>query len=149
MNDGVEETPPHGPSQTVSGGSSELFVDLAGANVGFQYWHPVPVTADGGRLAGQSEMGGVWEWTSSVLEKYEGFEPLALYPGYTGRQPVAWQATSLELTRTSSGLFRRQAQYRPGGLLGDASPHCRQEIVVSFHLQAEYMRRELSFSYLV
>lgn len=29
-------------------------------------------------------MGGVWEWTSSVLEKHEGFEPMGLYPAYTG-----------------------------------------------------------------
>lgn len=29
-------------------------------------------------------MGGVWEWTSSVLERHEGFEPMALYPAYTG-----------------------------------------------------------------
>lgn len=43
----------------------------------------MPVTANGNRLAGQSEMGGVWEWTSSVLRKWEGFEPMAIYPGYT------------------------------------------------------------------
>jgi formylglycine-generating enzyme required for sulfatase activity len=41
------------------------------------------VTGAGNRLAGQAEMGGVWEWTSSVLRKHEGFEPMALYPGYT------------------------------------------------------------------
>ena len=29
-------------------------------------------------------MGGVWEWTSSALERYEGFEPMKLYPVYTG-----------------------------------------------------------------
>jgi formylglycine-generating enzyme required for sulfatase activity len=43
----------------------------------------VPVTGAGDRLAGQAEMGGVWEWTSSVLRKWEGFEPMAIYPGYT------------------------------------------------------------------
>ena len=31
-------------------------------------------------------MGGVWEWTSSALEKHNGFKPLELYPGYTGLQ---------------------------------------------------------------
>lgn len=40
--------------------------------------------AEGARLAGQAELGGVWEWTSSALEKHQGFEPMALYPGYTG-----------------------------------------------------------------
>ena len=28
-------------------------------------------------------MGGVWEWTSSVLRKWDGFTPMSLYPGYT------------------------------------------------------------------
>jgi L-histidine Nalpha-methyltransferase / hercynylcysteine S-oxide synthase len=66
------------------GGGSDLFVDLDGANVGFHHWHPVPVTANGNRLAGQAEMGGVWEWTSSILARHEGFEAMPTYPGYTG-----------------------------------------------------------------
>jgi formylglycine-generating enzyme required for sulfatase activity len=52
--------------------------------VGFKHWHPVAVTADGDKLAGQGEMGGVWEWTSSVLERHEGFREMELYPAYTG-----------------------------------------------------------------
>lgn len=87
MNDGVEESP---PSKTAGHGSAgpnphDLFVDLLGANVGFRHWHPMPVSQNGGKLAGQSEMGGVWEWTSSVLDKHEGFEAMSLYPGYTGK----------------------------------------------------------------
>jgi L-histidine Nalpha-methyltransferase / hercynylcysteine S-oxide synthase len=58
-------------------------VDLAEANVGFKNWHPMPVTQNGGRLAGQGEMGGLWEWTSSALEKQEGFVPMKLYPAYS------------------------------------------------------------------
>jgi formylglycine-generating enzyme required for sulfatase activity len=91
VNDGVEETPPsngthpHSSNTAASGlSSSDLFVNLQDANVGFKNWHPVPVTAFG-RLAGQGETGGVWEWTSTVLEKHEGFEPMELYPGYTGQ----------------------------------------------------------------
>ncbi|EJT79063.1 hypothetical protein GGTG_04152 [Gaeumannomyces tritici R3-111a-1] len=86
-NDGVEETP---PSRAAGPGGDEprpdgrgLFVDLAGANVGLQQWHPAPVTGDGARLAGQAQMGGVWEWTSSPLERHNGFEPMELYPNYT------------------------------------------------------------------
>ncbi|EPQ61820.1 Bgt-2661 [Blumeria graminis f. sp. tritici] len=60
-----------------------VFTDLNEANVGFKNWHPVPVTSQGNRLAGQAEMGGVWEWTSSQLSKYEGFEPMKLYPEFT------------------------------------------------------------------
>lgn len=63
----------------------ELFANLEGANIGFKNWHPVAVTGAGERLAGQAEMGGVWEWTSSPLAKHEGFEPMPLYPAYTGK----------------------------------------------------------------
>ena len=84
VNDGVEETP---PSRGVyrGEGSEELFTNLDGANVGFKNWHPVAVTANGNKLGGQSDMGGLWEWTSSELAKHEGFEPMPLYPAYTGR----------------------------------------------------------------
>ncbi|KAJ0360325.1 hypothetical protein COL154_007583 [Colletotrichum chrysophilum] len=82
-NDGVEETPPKLASLEAEKVRSELFMDLDGANVGFQHWHPVPVTANGGRLAGQGELGGVWEWTSTPLARHEGFEPMPLYPQYT------------------------------------------------------------------
>lgn len=84
-NDGVEITPPSTPtvSQVDGQGQHELFIDLDGANVGFHHWHPVAVTSRGGSLAGQAEMGGVWEWTSTVLRPWEGFTPMPLYPGYT------------------------------------------------------------------
>ncbi|KAI1852537.1 hypothetical protein JX265_012996 [Neoarthrinium moseri] len=86
VNDGVEETPPSKGQSEASGASSgndDLFMDLTTANVGFTHWHPTAVTAHGNRLAGQAEMGGVWEWTSSPLTRHEGFEPMALYPAYT------------------------------------------------------------------
>ena len=83
VNNGVEESPPSRGSYT-GRSSAELFANLTGANVGFKNWHPVAVTANGGRLGGQGDMGGVWEWTSSPLVKHEGFEPMPLYPGYTG-----------------------------------------------------------------
>ncbi|KAF6841865.1 duf323 domain protein [Colletotrichum musicola] len=82
-NDGVEETPPKPASLEAEKTRRDLFTDLDGANVGFQHWHPVPVTASGNRLAGQGELGGVWEWTSSPLARHEGFEPMPLYPSYT------------------------------------------------------------------
>lgn len=90
MNDGVEETPPskpaiNGSSSTAAGPDpNETYVDLEGANVGFVHWSPVSVTQNGNKLAGQGEMGGLWEWTSSVLEKRDGFEPMKLYPAYSG-----------------------------------------------------------------
>ncbi|KAF2179994.1 hypothetical protein K469DRAFT_593538 [Zopfia rhizophila CBS 207.26] len=89
VNDGVEESP---PSRAFFNGTSmigswpnphDLFIDLEGANVGFQHWHPVSVTDKGGKLCGQADLGGVWEWTSTVLEKHGGFKAMDSYPGYT------------------------------------------------------------------
>ena len=93
MNEGVEETPPSKPSGNGSSAAAgpppkELFADLEKANVGFKHWHPMPVTPHGGQLAGLGEMGGLWEWTSSVLEKVKGFEPMKLYPAYSGMPGV-------------------------------------------------------------
>lgn len=31
---------------------------------------------------GKGHNGGVWEWTSTVLEKHVGFVPSKLYPGW-------------------------------------------------------------------
>ncbi|CZT15493.1 related to TAD2-tRNA-specific adenosine deaminase 2 [Ramularia collo-cygni] len=88
VNEGVEETPPSNPSVNGTGitagpTTKDLFVDLSTANVGFKHWHPMPVTPNGRKLAGQGEMGGVWEWTSSVLEQQKGFVPMKLYPAYS------------------------------------------------------------------
>ena len=73
-------------------------------------------------------MGGVWEWTSSVLEKHEGFEPMDVYPGYTGKFSILFGGL-LYLTGTNlcmfSGLLRRQAQCCPWRELGDASENRR------------------------
>lgn len=60
-----------------------LFRDFRNSNIGFKHWHPIPVTPNGDKLAGQGDMGGVWEWTSSPLLPYEGFKPMEIYPGYT------------------------------------------------------------------
>jgi formylglycine-generating enzyme required for sulfatase activity len=91
LNDGVEETPPQrGCVNGTSGAPSNpsphsIFVDVEGANVGFHHWHPVSVAAKGSKLCGQADLGGVWEWTSTVLERHEGYEPMSLYPGYSGK----------------------------------------------------------------
>ena len=94
----MEETPPH--SHLLNGASGattspnpwEHFHDLSDANVGFKNWHPVAVTHDGNKLAGLGEMGGLWEWTSSPLERVKDFEPMKLYPAYSGKTtlPVSY-----------------------------------------------------------
>lgn len=71
-------------SRSVSPDPEEIFVDLKDCNVGLQHFHPMPVTQNGNRLSGLGDMGGAWEWTSSLLEAYETFKPMDIYPGYTG-----------------------------------------------------------------
>ena len=86
----MEISPPQHVSHKGGSGANQgldpnlLFADLEGCNVGFKHFHPMPVTQNGGRLSGRGDMGGVWEWTSSVLERHEGFEPMKSYPAYTG-----------------------------------------------------------------
>ncbi|KAI5310741.1 hypothetical protein KEM55_002670 [Ascosphaera atra] len=57
-------------------------VDLTDANVAFSHLHPVNVSKKE-YLRGHADFGGVWEWTSSVLERCPGFVPMKEYPGYT------------------------------------------------------------------
>ncbi|KZT44446.1 hypothetical protein SISSUDRAFT_1038961 [Sistotremastrum suecicum HHB10207 ss-3] len=54
-----------------------------GTNVGFQNWHPIAPTTGGGSSGGQGHNGGVWEWSSTVFDRYEGYEVSQLYPGYS------------------------------------------------------------------
>ncbi|KAA1474681.1 DUF323 domain-containing protein [Dentipellis sp. KUC8613] len=54
-----------------------------GRNVAFRNWHPVPATTGAGNDGGRGHNGGVFEWTSTLLDTYEGFVPSKLYPGYS------------------------------------------------------------------
>ncbi|KAL8286340.1 hypothetical protein RQP46_004828 [Phenoliferia psychrophenolica] len=61
-------------------------VDSATGNVGFQNLHPTPPVAphlqrDGS--IGFGSDGGVWMWTSTVLDAHPGFAPSTIYPGYS------------------------------------------------------------------
>ncbi|KAJ5102025.1 hypothetical protein NUU61_004247 [Penicillium alfredii] len=76
-------SPVHQPVSDNSSQNTPVFRDLGGCNVGFQHWHPTPVTPHGDRLAGQGGLGGVWEWTSTPLMPHEGFKSMDIYPGYT------------------------------------------------------------------
>lgn len=89
-NGGIEISPP-------ATSRSDLFADLQGCNVGFQQFTPSSITHFGNALSGRGQTGGVWEWTSSVLERHAGFVPGKLYPAYTGRSFA--KKTSLMLSR--------------------------------------------------
>ncbi|KAF9262875.1 hypothetical protein L218DRAFT_928448 [Marasmius fiardii PR-910] len=54
-----------------------------GANTGFRHWHPIPATSGGEKDGGRGHNGGVWEWTSTSLDRYDGFVSSELYPGYS------------------------------------------------------------------
>lgn len=73
----------NGTAKTTSHADLPVFRALGGCNVGFQNWHPFPVTPNGDKLAGQGDLGGVWEWTSTPLKAHEGFKAMDIYPGYT------------------------------------------------------------------
>ncbi|KAJ9235084.1 hypothetical protein DTO207G8_8919 [Paecilomyces variotii] len=75
--------PDHQPVQRLSHDTMPVFLDLDGCNVGLRHWHPTPVTQNGDHLAGQGELGGVWEWTSTPLMPHDGFKAMEVYPGYT------------------------------------------------------------------
>jgi formylglycine-generating enzyme required for sulfatase activity len=116
--------------------------DRPGANVGFRNWTPVPAQLprtdhDGDTLPGHN--GGVWEWTSSKFDGYDGFRPSALYPAYSAVRAVS--ACRLRLTDTfATGLLRRQAQRPARRQLGDDAehrrpPHRRQHVSVRLPLR--------------
>ena len=72
-----------------------LHLDLRGSNVSFHQFHPTPVTLQTDELASQSGLGGVWEWTSTVLTKWDGFEPMEEYPAYTSKPIILPLLSSL------------------------------------------------------
>src|SRR5882757_2449565 len=45
--------------------------------------HRVYSATTGGEGGGRGHNGGVWEWTSTEFDGYEGFVPLSLYPGFS------------------------------------------------------------------
>ncbi|KAK6358631.1 hypothetical protein TWF730_007955 [Orbilia blumenaviensis] len=80
--DGVHITPPDltalaGKADT--SGANDMFANMVGANVSFRRWHPTSVL---GKVCGRGD-GGAWEWSSTVLTKWDGFKPMKLYPEYT------------------------------------------------------------------
>ncbi|KAK6340627.1 hypothetical protein TWF696_008951 [Orbilia brochopaga] len=81
---GVHITPPEpaAPAQEANKSKvNDMFANLVGATVSFYQWHPTCVK---GKFCGRGD-GGAWEWTSTVLKKWEGFKPMEEYPEYTGK----------------------------------------------------------------
>ena len=148
-NDGIQISPPsHLSHQGASGVEQaldphQLFTDLDGCNIGFKNFHPMPVTQKGGRLSGQSDMGGVWEWTSSALERYEGFEAMKLYPAYTGICPrcmkgsVGSRADALQMTSSTVSTTSCSVDHGPLILALRAARLCEFPFRIVENCQAE------------
>ncbi|KAK7999005.1 hypothetical protein PG991_014680 [Apiospora marii] len=77
--------PTNSKNKTMHTDPESIFADLSGANVGLQNFHPVPITHRGDRLCGLGDLGGAWEWTSTVFAPQPGFKPMDIYPGYSGK----------------------------------------------------------------
>lgn len=78
--------------------------------VGFQEWMWSSVCGHKESLCGRGETGGAWEWTSTVLDRHDGFREQKEYPEYTGIFAVCSYIASelVRLTRSldiGSGLF--------------------------------------------
>jgi L-histidine Nalpha-methyltransferase / hercynylcysteine S-oxide synthase len=67
----------------------------------------MPVTQNGNKLCGLAEMGGLWEWTSSPLEKINGFEPMKMYPAFSGE----YQPNRDHYSRNDAKLMNIQADF--------------------------------------
>ncbi|KAF3157371.1 hypothetical protein TWF225_008485 [Orbilia oligospora] len=80
--DGVHITPPDLTAlaeKADESGTNDMFANMVGANVSFRRWHPTSVL---GKICGRGDS-GAWEWSSTVLEKWDGFKAMELYPEYT------------------------------------------------------------------
>ncbi|KAK6348566.1 hypothetical protein TWF718_006354 [Orbilia javanica] len=80
--DGVHITPPDLSAlagKADMSGANDMFANMVGANASFRRWHPTSVF---GKVCGRGD-GGAWEWSSTVLEQWDGFKAMELYPEYT------------------------------------------------------------------
>ncbi|KAK0557560.1 hypothetical protein OC846_000348 [Tilletia horrida] len=98
----------------------------AGKNVGFKHWHPIPAVPAATAKDNVPHNGGVFEWTSTVFDNYEGFTPSELYPAYSvdffdGKHRVvlggSWATTPSIASRRS---FTNEYQEPYGMIFGGA-----------------------------
>ncbi len=75
---------PEGPEREFPWGNHAPEADKG--NFDFLHWNPTAVGAypSGTSAFGVADLlGNGWEWTSTVFEPFQGFEPFAFYPGYS------------------------------------------------------------------
>lgn len=79
---------------------------------------------------GKGHNGGVFEWTSSVFEKHEGFLQSILYPGYVllpAPYPHVSESMTVDISQILHGLLRRLSQCRDRWLLRHNPSSFREE----------------------
>lgn len=76
----------------------------------------------GSKYNGKGTNGGVWEWTSTVWDKYEGFTASELYPGYVW---TILMCTVLNwIARFSADFFDNKHQAVVSGFVVKYIIHC-------------------------
>lgn len=85
-------------------------VDCLQADVSY---YTCSATTGGSKGSGKGHNGGVWEWTSTVFDNYEGFVSSKLYPGYVSS--ILAQSMHLILQFVLQLLIRLLRQKAYGG----------------------------------
>ena len=65
---------------------SKLHPNLGAGNFDSRRWNPVPVNASSqeqSAFAAHDMLGNGWEWTSTLFDRFPGFEPFPFYRGYS------------------------------------------------------------------
>jgi len=65
---------------------SKSDLNARAGNFDFRRWNPVPVNAftrDASAFAANGMVGNGWEWTSTLFDRFPGFEPFSFYRGYS------------------------------------------------------------------
>jgi 5-histidylcysteine sulfoxide synthase/putative 4-mercaptohistidine N1-methyltranferase len=109
-------------AQTCTAIKGEVFDDEA-ANINFNHFAssaPVDMFAQGDLY---DVVGNVWQWTSTPIDGFEGFEPHPVYddfslPTFDGKHNLikggSWASTGNEITRHSRYAFRRHFYQHAG-----------------------------------
>lgn len=99
-------------------------------NLDFSQWDPIAVTASpqGDSAFGVSQLvGNGWEWTATEFHPFPGFQPYALYPGYSARFfDGSHQVLKGASPRTAARLVRRSFRnwFRSGYAYAYAAFRC-------------------------
>jgi len=61
----------------------DQYLGAESSNIGFKHWTFIPPEEPEPALGKRGHNGGVWEWTSTPFDNYDGFVQSTLYPRYS------------------------------------------------------------------